>query len=412
VQTALKPAAIGERRKIRIGLLLVLSSFLFSGMLCAMLGILTPFFKDVFSLNYTEAMLVFLTFASTFVVVSYPAGVLLERRGFTFMLVSGLSLMGLGCLLLLTVSWFASYALALAAVFLIGSGFTVTNVSGNPFVAAAGPQKMASSRMVLGQAFASVGQTVGAAVGAYVIIGRMSASAGPLSALKAPYGTIAVLVAALAIAVMSIRLPVLQSVGPERDPGCIQPHSGLWSQRHFVLGVVAIFAYIGIECSFASFCVSYLSDPQIGRLQAAQAGRLLSVFWLVFTVGRFAGSAIQRRVRPQPMLVCYTSTALLLLLCIVSVSGWLAVGAFLLSAWAISIMFPTIFALSIDGLGDLTAKASGILIMALAGAGIIPQIQGFLADHLGLKLSFLLDVICCAYLLFYSMKGYKRVSIT
>ena len=179
------------------------------------------------------------------------------------------------------------------------------------------------------------------------------------------------------------------------------------SYRHLMLGAVGIFMYVGAEVSIGSFLVNFMSRPEIGGLTESVAGQYLSLYWGGAMVGRFIGSVVLRKMKPGNVLA-FNATVVVLLLLVAMLSGgrtamWsvIAIGLFN------SIMFPTIFALAVDGLGPRTGEGSGVLCMAIVGGAIIPVIQGYFADHTGLLVSFAVPALCYLYIVHYGLAGYR-----
>jgi FHS family L-fucose permease-like MFS transporter len=205
-------------------------------------------------------------------------------------------------------------------------------------------------------------------------------------------------------------------------------YSSAWSYRHLVFGAIGIFVYVGAEVSIGSFLVNYLGQPFVAGLKEADAGKLVSLYWGGAMVGRFIGSAIQRKVKPGTVLAvnAIVATVLIILTMVASSKAAvllhtngshvnLALVIFMgkIAMWSIlaiglfnSIMFPTIFTLAIDGLGKHTGEGSGILCMAIVGGAIIPLLQGVLADRVGIQHAFVLPVLCYLYIAYYGVKGH------
>ena len=176
-----------------------------------------------------------------------------------------------------------------------------------------------------------------------------------------------------------------------------------------MLGAVAIFVYVGAEVAIGSFLVNYFGQPAIGDLPPNRAARLVSFYWGGAMVGRFIGSAVLQKVRTGKVLAAAAVAACLLVLTSVVTTGHVAMWSILLVGLCNSIMFPSIFVLGVAGLGSLTGDGSGVLVMAIVGGAIIPEIQGALADHIGIQHAFILPAVCYLYILFYALKGSRPV---
>ncbi|KTT49924.1 major facilitator transporter, partial [Pseudomonas oryzihabitans] len=174
-----------------------------------------------------------------------------------------------------------------------------------------------------------------------------------------------------------------------------------------LLGVVGIFMYVGAEVSIGSYLVSLMESPDVAGLNAATAAKYLSLYWGGAMVGRFIGGVIMTKVRPNLVLTFNAIAIGVLLAVAVLQGGKVAMWALLAIGFFNSIMFPTIFSLALKGLGKFTSKGSGLLCMGIVGGALVPAIQGYFADTIGLLPSFLIPLVCYLYILFYGVMGYR-----
>ena len=181
----------------------------------------------------------------------------------------------------------------------------------------------------------------------------------------------------------------------------------IWRQRHLVLAVVAIFVYVGAEVSIGSFLVNYLSQPYIGGMTEKTAAGYVTFYWGGAMIGRFAGVAITRKVRASAVLSVAGVLACGLVVTSIFSFGHLAMWSLILVGLFNSIMWPCIFALGLAELGSLTNMGSSLLVSAVIGGAIIPLVQGFAADHIGIHHAFFLPAVCYVYICFYGLKGSK-----
>jgi len=189
----------------------------------------------------------------------------------------------------------------------------------------------------------------------------------------------------------------------------LERRASIWSYRHLVLGAIGIFVYVGAEVSIGSFLVNFMGQAAIAALAPAVAGRYLSVYWGGAMVGRFIGSALMLRIQPARVLAVNAAVVAILLIIAMIFAGHTAMWALLAVGLFNSIMFPTIFALALDGLGEHTGEGSGVLCMAIVGGAIVPEIQASLADSIGLLHSFVVPFLCYLYIGFYGLRGYRPV---
>lgn len=391
-------------------LITLTSLFFMWGLITSLNDILIPHLKAVFTLSYVQATLVQFAFFGAYFVMSLPSGWLVERVGYRVGIIIGLTIAGAGCLLFFPAAAAAAYPLFLGALFVLASGITLLQVAANPYVAILGPPQTASSRLTLTQAFNSLGTTIGPYVGALLILSSTAPASPEAEAalVQVPYLGLALVLFAIAGVFLLLRLPAVGGVAaaaggvPVADDG-----RSLWSHRHLALGVVGIFVYVGGEVAIGSLLVNFMEDPAIGGLSADVAGRYLSLYWGGAMVGRFVGAAVMWYVRPGRVLAFNAAAAVALLAIAITSGGKLAMWSVLAIGLCNSIMFPTIFALALHGLGRRTGEGSGVLCMAIVGGAIVPVIQGFFADRIGLLQSFAVPLVCYLYIVYYGLRGHR-----
>ena len=401
------------------GALAVLTSLFFMwGLITSLNDILIPHLKASFELSYVQVMLIQFCFFGAYFVMSLPSGVLVEKLGYKPGIVIGLLVAGVGCLMFYPAAGARSYPFFLSALFVLASGITLLQVAANPYVAILGPPQTASSRLNLTQAFNSLGTTIGPALGAFLILSAPAAGDGSVThavaearAVQGPYLGLAAALFLIALVIGLVGLPKIGGSQDENGQGTPEavnegPRS-LWSHRPLVLGVVAIFTYVGAEVAIGSFLVNFMGQPQIANLPAEKAGSYLSLYWGGAMVGRFIGSAVLARIRPGAVLAFNALVAAVLLALAMTVAGPTAMWALLAIGLFNSIMFPTIFTLGIAGLGRRTGEGSGLLCMAIVGGAIVPLAQGWLADSAGILYSFVLPLLCYLYIAYYGHKGHQ-----
>jgi FHS family L-fucose permease-like MFS transporter len=395
-----------HRRRFASGVLIVL--FFLIGFLTCLNDIIIPHFKSIFALDYTRATLVQFSFFAAYFIVSTPSGALIHKVGYKRAILVGLGTAAVGCLGFYPAAAWRSYGLFLGALFVLASGFTLLQVAANPYVAVLGSKETASSRLTLTQAFNSVGTTIAPLVGAWLILpdGAVAESSASASSVQTPYLVFASVLVVLTTVLALLRLP---DVRPAVDPRA--PQANAWAHPPLVLGAVGIFMYVGAEVSIGSFLVSFLRDGSVGGLDVHTAARCMSLYWGGAMVGRFVGAALLRRWAPRRVLTVFASVALALVLASVVLNGRPAMATILAVGLFNSIMFPTIFTLAIDGLGDATGQGSGILCMAIVGGAILPVFQGALADRVGLHLAFVIPMASYAYIAWYGLRGCVRAAL-
>ncbi|MBT1444996.1 sugar MFS transporter [Shewanella sp. JM162201] len=380
--------------------------FFMWGFITCLNDILIPHLKAVFSLSYAQAMLIQFCFFGAYFLVSVPAGVLVKRLGYQKGIVVGLLTAALGCALFYPAAAYATYGLFLGALFVLASGITVLQVAANPYVTALGPVETASSRLTLTQAFNSLGTTLAPSFGALLILSvAVGASAeAEAEAVKLPYLLLCGMLIVLAVVFSLIKLPHVNEHEQQDDAAVIEGKSAL-SHRHLVLGAIGIFVYVGGEVAIGSFLVNFLGQAHVAGLEEADAAHYIAFYWGGAMVGRFIGAAVMQKVPAGKVLGFNALMASLLVVVAMMSEGAVAMWAILAVGLFNSIMFPTIFSLALKNLGPATAQGSGILCLAIVGGAIVPLLQGVVADAAGLTISFVLPVLCYAYILFYGLKG-------
>lgn len=402
---------------------MVTTLFFMWGFLTCLNDILIPHLKSIFDLNYAEVMLVQFAFFSAYFVFSFPSGKIIDFFGYKKAMVAGLVTMGIGAFMFVPAAAVPSFPLFLAALITLAAGMTILQTSANPYVAVLGPPRTASSRLNLTQAFNSLGTTVAPWFGKRLILGTVAAPvaievlrtmpANELQAyrisqaasVKTPYIGLALALFVLAVVIAFFKLPTIESAEAHG-----QVHDSVWRYRHLVLGAIGIFVYVGAEVSIGSFLVNYLNRSDIGNLSLQDAAGMLTYYWLGAMIGRFVGSALLQRIRAGTLLGFNAVVAGLLVTASMLSFGHFAMWTILLVGLFNSIMFPSIFTLGVDGLGPLTGDGSALLIAAIVGGAIIPELQGLLADRIGIHHAFVLPVICYLYIAYYGFRGSRHAA--
>jgi FHS family L-fucose permease-like MFS transporter len=401
-------------------LAMVTTLFFMWGFLTSLNDILIPHLKTVFDLNYAKAMLIQFAFFTSYFVFSLPSGKLIDKVGYKKAMVAGLFTMGIGALLFLPAASVPSFPFFLTALIVLAAGMTILQVSANPYVAILGPEKTAASRLNLAQAFNSLGTTIGPKLGGMLILSGAPLAAAAISAMsapqlqayrveqassvKTPYLIFALALMALGVAIALFKLPAIASVEQRSGAG----HDSIWRHTHLILGAIGIFVYVGAEVSIGSFLVNYFSQPDIGNISELAAAGLLSFYWGGAMVGRFIGSALQQKIAANKILGVAAIVAALLVITSMLTFGHVAMWTIIAVGLFNSVMFPTIFTLAIEGLGPLTGDGSGLLVAAIVGGAIIPEIQGIIADRIGIHHAFFLPILCYMYIAYFAFVGSQK----
>ncbi len=393
----------------------VMALFFIFGGITSLNDVIIPKLKELFTLNYAQAMLVQSAFFGAYLLVSIPGAALVRKIGYMRGAVVGLLTMMAGCLLFIPASSSATFGVFLFALFVLASGITIVQVVANPLISLLGPARTTHSRLTFAQAFNSLGTTIFPYVGSILILGSLatvSASelSGPaLDAYRVAETQAVVhaylgLAAALALVAAVVwlrrnRLPV-----ETHDGGSILKSFGLLKRPRFGLGAACIFLYVGAEVAIGSLIVNYLMQPDVLGLAEQDAGKLIPLYWGGALVGRFIGSAVLRVVSPGKVLAIVASGAIALIFFSANMSGWLAGYSLLAVGLMNAIMFPTIFSLACEGLGRRAAEGSGLICVAIVGGAIIPPLTGQFADSSGsLAFALLVPALCYAIIAAYGI---------
>ncbi|WP_271078694.1 sugar MFS transporter [Aurantiacibacter sp. MUD61] len=424
--------------------------FIFGG-ITSLNDVLIPKLKELFTLSYTEAMLVQFCFFAAYLLIGIPGAKLVKKIGYMRGAVAGLCTMIVGCLLFIPASQNATYAIFLAALFILASGVVIVQVVANPLISLLGPPSTTHSRLTFAQAFNSLGTTVFPIVGAAVILGslaEMSADQLEGAALQAyraaeseaiwqGYLGVAVLIALVAAAVWMFRnrLPhdaktmgegelvsngryliglalvalgafLAVQVNAWLGVFVILAAPALWlydnallrGRKRFAFGALCIFLYVGGEVAIGSIIINYLSTERVLGEPESVIGWMIGLYWGGAMVGRFIGSAFLRMFSPGKILAFNAVGAIALIVISIMTSGEVSAYSLLAVGLMNSIMFPTIFSLACEKLGPKAADGSGIINVAIFGGAVVPLLYGVVADATGGNLAFamIIPIICYA----------------
>ena len=428
---------MSSNKSYRSALIFLTTLFFLWGFITVLVDSLVPRLKDVFEMSYAKTVLVQFAFFTAFFVVSVPAGTLLSKIGYRKGIVLGLIIMALGCLLFYPAAEYRNFTIFLIGYFTLAGGITVLQVAANPYVALLGSEEDASSRLNLSQAFNSLGTTIAPIVGALFLLSdsvKTSEEINVLTALEkadyysaeaatvqTPFLLIAAFIGILALIFAFIKLPKVMKESPKGG------YLSLLKNKLMLMGALGIFVYVGAEVAIGSFLVNYFSDMNLAvivmenEMMMNIANTIASVFNKTFSnsdpksllgifiifywggamIGRFIGAYLTKIMDAGKVLSMFASLAILMILISINTQGLISMWSILAVGLFNSIMFPTIFTLTLEGLGDLKAQASGLLCMAIVGGAIIPFAFGSLIDGFGFKKAFILTVICYGYIMYY-----------
>ena len=434
-----------SKKSYTTAFIIVTTLFFLWGFITVLVDSLIPRLKDVFELSNFQAVLVQLAFFGAFFVFSVPAGWILSKIGYQKGIVLGLGVMALGCVLFSPAASERIFAVFILGYFTLAAGITILQVAANPYVAVLGSEEGSSSRLNLAQAFNSVGTTIAPIVGASFLLSDTIMSSDAIAALSeteqkeyffseaaavsSPFLILAACIAFLALIFVFIKLPKILEKSPK--DGYLQ----LLNNKLVMMGVVGIFVYVGAEVAIGSFLVLYFLDMNLATLivenefmnaistnmlgqslinvdAKAIVGSFVFLYWGGAMAGRFIGAILTRIIKPGRVLTIFASLAILMLIVSMTTNGLVAMWTILAVGLFNSIMFPTIFTLTIEGQGDLKPLVSGMLCTAIVGGAIIPLLYGILIDNVGFKTALLLVILCYGYILYFGHIKSKNLTLS
>lgn len=375
------------------------------GFICANNDPLIAALRRIFDLSYTEALLTQIVFFAAFGSVSLPAAALLARAGPVRTMLIALGAMIAGCLAIQATAWLPRYPVVLASLFVLAAGIVTLQVAANPLAAALGPPERSHFRLTLAQSFNSLGVVAGVWFGAHFILGsKVFRDIAPiadqaeriagLAAVRNAFLTIALLVLLLAVALWFVRKAIEAEAPAAVDaPRLLDALQSRWAAG----GAAAIALYVGAEVTIGSMMINFLASPETLGLPLATASTYLAGFyWGGALTGRFVGSLLLTRVKAAHLLAgaALAAVALCTVALVASgpVAGWCALSVGLFN----SIMFPTIFSLTLERSAAGAPATSGLLCVAVSGGAVVPMLTGQVADRAGL--AWMLLVPLAAYL--------------
>ncbi|WP_052072166.1 sugar MFS transporter [Sphingopyxis sp. MWB1] len=386
----------------------VMGLFFIFGGITSLNDVIIPKLKELFTLSYTQAMLVQFCFFTAYLVIGIPGAKLVKKIGYMRGAVAGLLTMMVGCLLFIPASQQAVYGLFLFALFVLASGVVIVQVVANPLISLLGKPETAHSRLTFAQAFNSLGTTIFPIAGSVLILGSLATmsadqlSGAELDAYRTAESQAIVhgylgIAAALAVVAGAVWLFRGRLKNERHEPSAALAGLDLLKRPRFGFGALCIFLYVGAEVSIGSLIVNYLMQGHVMALPEQAAGKLIGLYWGGAMVGRFIGSGLMRVISPGKLLAAVALGAIALILVSINTTGMISGYSLLAIGLMNAIMFPTIFSLASEKLGSRAADGSGIINVAIFGGAVIPLATGALADITGsLGLAMLLPAACYA----------------
>ncbi len=382
---------------------LVTSLFFLWGLAHSILDVLNKHFQETMEgVGKTESALVQAVMYGGYFVMALPAGQIIKRYGYRAGVITGLLLYGIGALLFIPGGQLLSFPFFLFSLFVIGCGLTCLETSANPYVTVLGNAEGAARRINLSQSFNGLGWIVGPLIGGHFAF-AVGADKGSIAI---PYAIIGVVVLCVALVFAQVKLPEVQADGVAQTASAHAADS-LWQHRNFVYGLIALFLYVAAQTGINSFFINYVTEH--ASVSNVNASLLLGFGGMgLFMAGRMGGSWLMLRVRAERVLLYCAVGATLAMAVLLSGAGVAGVAAFMLCYLCESIMFPTIFALALKGVGQHTKRASSFLIMSIVGGAIAPVLMGLIADHASMAMAFIVPLCCFVVIAAYAARFARR----
>src|SRR5712664_1332661 len=413
---------ITERRFL-VPFILITSLFFLWAFGVNLNDILIPHLKKAFGLTDFQSSFIQVAFFGGYCLAAFPAGRVMERIGYKKGILAGLFLCAGGAALFLPASSSRAYGFFLFALFVMACGQSFLEVAANPYVTILGPAASAERRLNFAQSFNAVGAVISPILGRTFIltgveyapaqIAAMSAAqlgafrAAEASTVKGPYLMIAGIFVVVAVLIQMAHLPDVQETAAEGGAAVAEKSAeSVLSHAHLVKGVIAQFFYVGAQVGVASFVIRYAQFSVPGT-PAKTAALYLLLHQIGFMVGRFIGSAMMKRIAAPRLLSLFAAASLICATIALLATGLISVWAVVLIGFFHSIMFPTIFALSIKNLGSLTKRGSSLLVMAIIGGAFFPAIMGRISDVSSIQRAFAVPLLCYVYILYFGIAGYR-----
>lgn len=377
--------------------ILVTTLFFLWGFAHSILDVLNKHFQETLHIDKTQLALVQAVVYGGYFLMALPAGWIIRRFGYRTGVIAGLMLYGVGALLFIPGGSIQSFPFFLLSLFIIGCGLTCLETAANPYVTVLGDSEGAEQRINLSQSFNGLGWIVGPLVGGYF---AFSQGGGNISL---PYAVIGVVVLCVAFIFTRVKLPEVEAAEVETTTvRCAE--KSIWQHRNFVWGMAALFLYVAAQTGINSFFINYVTEtsPTISNDTAAM---LLGYGGMgLFMVGRMGGGWIMARIRAERVLLACAIGATCAMGVLLTGAGVWGIVAFFVCYLCESIMFPTIFSLSLRGMGHHTKLASSLLIMCIVGGAIAPVVMGAIADSQSMSLAFIVPLLCFVFISVYAAR--------
>ncbi len=392
-----------DGRSYLVPFILVTSLFLLWGFAHGLLDVLNKHFQLAFTMTKAESGLVQFSTYIAYFLMAIPAGIFMKKYGYKKGIILGLLLFATGAFSFIPAALMHSSTPFLIALFIIACGLCILETAANPYSTVLGPKESAAQRINLSQSFNGLGWILGPLAGGTLIFGTPE---GDSSALTKPYILVGSIVLVIGILFFFTKLPEIKE-DDEKTPVTENiPDKSIWKHRHFVLAVIAQFAYCAAQTGIFSFFINYVTE-QDPSIDPEKASRFLAFGGMtLFMVGRLSGSMLMKWTTPNKLLVLFSLISSVCMLLVILALGRISLYALYTTFFFMSIMFPTIFALGLSNMGTLTKKASSYIVMGVAGGAFSPMLMGLIGEN-NMAVGFIVPFVAFIYILFFAAKGYR-----
>lgn len=394
-----------SKNKYLLPLVMITSLFFLWGFAYGLLDVLNKHFQETLNITKSRSTLLQAAYFGAYFIVALPAGLFMNRYGYKRGIIMGLLLYAAGAFVFYPAAEASSFNLFLLALFILASGLACLETAANPYVTVLGDPETATTRLNLSQCFNGVGSFLGPVIASYLFFGEdANTNGGNLDSVQLIYVIIGILV--LIVAGIFMRTPLPEIKESETVSAAVLNTRPLFNHSNFTFGLVAQFFYVAAQVGIAALFINYCTESGV-NIDNASAAKYLSVALILFTIGRFVGTSLMRVIPASTLLAGYAGINVVLSAIVISQQQWLSIYALLGLFFFMSIMFPTIFALSIKDLGQHTKRASSFLIMSIVGGAIVPVVMGLLADQYSTAFAYVIPLCCFLIVFIYGWKGYK-----
>jgi FHS family L-fucose permease-like MFS transporter len=386
-----------------VPLILVTSLFFLWGMAYGLLDVLNKHFQETLSITTARSTLLQAAYFGAYFLIALPAGIFINRFGYKKGIILGLLLYAAGSFLFFPAAQNASFNFFLIALFILASGLTCLETAANPYMTVLGKPESSEFRLNLAQCFNGVGSFLGPVIGANLFFGDASNDAN-LDSVKMVYIIIGVVV--LLIAALFMKTPLPEITESKLVSSEILDQKPLFKHSNFTGAIITQFFYVAAQVGIAALFINYCTAPG-NEITNTKAAYLLGIAMVLFTVGRFAGTALLKIIPSNKLLAFFALTNIILCAVVVAGQGTMSIYALIGIFFFESIMFPTIFALGLKDLGHHTKKASSYIIMAVVGGALMPFVMGLVADKYSIHYAYIIPLLCFIVVAWYGYKGYR-----